>query len=188
MNLPTLIDEYIEALRTAGVKTVFTPFAAATDADLDALEAACGTSLQSGLGPWLRHVKCALPFQGNYEAVPISSILERIQSTKEIDFSKQLSNIQSWNDRRFESNKLERTYWQPQWIGIAWDPGGNEYCVDLSPGPAGEVGQILAMEFQDGQGPYLAEWPNLEAMLRAHLVRVVDGDFTLDEDGFIEFE
>jgi cell wall assembly regulator SMI1 len=133
-------------------------------------------------------VKCALPFQGNYEAVPISSILERIQSTKEIDFSKHLSNIQSWNDRRFENNKLERTYWQPQWIGIARDSGGNEYCVDLAPGPEGEVGQILAMEFQDGQGPYLAEWPTLEAMLRAHLARVIDGDFTLDEDGFIEFE
>ena len=191
MNIPSLIDQYIEALRNAGVKSPFADWAqfdAATDDDLDALEAACGCSLQAGLGPWLRHVTCALPFQGNYTAVSISSILERIESTKTIDFSKHLANIHSWNDGRFENNKIEKTYWQPQWIGVARDGCGNEYCVDLAPGPGGEIGQILAMEFQDGQGPYLGQWPNLEGMLQAHIARLEGGDFTLDEEGFIEFE
>ena len=49
---------------------------------------------------------------------------------------------------------IQNTYWSPYWIPVFADSGGNLLCVDLDPGPAGKVGQIMAMEFQDGQGPF----------------------------------
>ena len=44
------------------------------------------------------------------------------------------------------------------------------------------------MEFQDGQGPYLAQWASLEAMLHEHLAKLADKKYTRDEEGFIEFD
>ncbi|MEZ4459171.1 MAG: SMI1/KNR4 family protein [bacterium] len=191
MPLTNLLDEYIDALRDAGVQTPFaewSQFDAATDDELEELENEIGTPLSSELGAWLRHLTCAIPLKGGYEAVPISSILDRTQSTQTIDFSKHLANIFSWNDGRFDDNRMAKSYWQPAWVGFARDGGGNEYCVDLAPGPAGEHGQILMMEFQDGQGPYVSEWPTLEAMMREHLALMNAGDFSVDDEGFIEFD
>ena len=191
MPLTNLIDEYIEALAEAGVQTMsqdWAQFDAATDEQLDALEAEIGAPISSELGAWLRHVNCAIPLSGGYDAVPIDSILERTKSTKTIDFSKHLSNIFSWNDGRFDDNSMAKSYWQPLWVGFARDGGGNEYCVDLAPGPNGEHGQILMMEFQDGQGPYLSNWSTMESMIRDHLAWLAAGEFSVDDEGFIEFE
>ncbi len=191
MSLTALIDDYIEALREAGVTTPFADWAqfkSGTDAELGALAAEIGCELTDDLKAWLRHVNCAIPFAGAYDTVPVSSILERSQGTKTIDFSQHLSNISSWKDGRFDDGRMAKTYWQQQWVGFARDGGGNEYCLDLAPGPKGHIGQILAMEFQDGQGPYLAQWSTLEAMLRDHLNRLATGAYTVDDEGFIEFE
>jgi cell wall assembly regulator SMI1 len=191
MSLTALIDDYIEALREAGVTTPFADWAqfdAATDVELAELSAEIGSALPDDLKVWMRHVTCAFPLAGGYDAVAAKSILDRTQGTKTIDFSQHFSNISSWKDGRFDDGRMAKTYWQPEWVGFARDGCGNEYCSDLAPGPKGKIGQILAMEFQDGQGPYLAQWPTLEAMLRDHLNRLATGAFTVDEEGFIAFE
>ena len=191
MSLTALIDQYISALRDAGVTTPFADWAqfkSATAAELDALAAEIGAELPDDLKAWLLHVNCAIPFSGAYDAVPISSILERSKRTQTIDFSRHFANISSWDDGRFDDGRMAKTYWQSQWVGFARDGGGNEYCVDLAPGPKGQKGQILAMEFQDGQGPYLGRWSSLEGMLRDHLEMLQTGAFAVDEEGFVEFE
>ncbi len=189
--ITTLIDEFIAELHRVGATSPFEDWARfepATPADIDALAAEIGCALPDDLTAWLGHVSCELPLQGNYGAVSATRILENIRATREIDFSKHHANITSWQDGRFDTGQLADAYWLPQWIGVARDGCGNEYCVDLAPGPHGAAGQLLAMEFQDGQGPYLARWTTLETMLRAHLAKLTGGEFFVDEEGFIEFE
>ena len=36
--------------------------------------------------------------------------------------------------------------WSPAWIPLAWDPTGAALFIDLAPGPAGHVGQIVSWE------------------------------------------
>lgn len=190
LPLPDLLQRYLIALREAGVGAVFqdwSSFTPASEAQLAALAAEAGAPLPEELVVWLTTVANELPFVGNYSAQKPGQISERIRGTREIDFSRHFENISSWGDGRFDDARLARTYWQPQWVPLAADGCGNEYCYDLKPGPAGRVGQIIAMEFQDGQGPYLAQWRSLEHMLRDHLERLQAGAFTLDDEGFIEF-
>lgn len=190
-SIASLLDQLAAALDAAGATNHtrdWAQFEPATPEALKALEAEIGCALTDDLKAWLSHVHCELPLDGNYNTVSVTHIMERMRSTREIDFSQHHANITSWNDGRFDDQRLANTYWQPQWVGIATDGCGNEYCVDLAPGPNGEVGQLIAMEFQDGQGPYLVKWPSLEAMLEAHIAKLAEQRYFVDEEGFIEFD
>ena len=189
MTIASLIDELIHELRQAGATSTFEDWRAyepASAEDLDALREEVGCELTPDLVQWLEHVGRSLPLDGNYDTTPTKRIVDDLRSTREIDFSQHFANICSWNDGRFDDGRIARTYWQPQWVPIARDGCGNEYCVDLAPGPNGTKGQLIAMEFQDGQGPYLARWATLEAMLHAHLKKLRAGRYELYE-GFLEY-
>lgn len=58
-------------------------------------------------------------------------------------------------NRNAEDMKTFPNYWSFSWFPFATDSAGNLLCVDLSkPGDVGHVGSVIAMENQDGQGPY----------------------------------
>lgn len=192
MTIPKLIQLYLTELRQLGVSTVDEPynqFDPATPEQLATLEVCTGRPLTPQLKAWFETLDRALPLAGNYDAYSISRAIKNIEDTQTIDFSQHLTNILSWQDGRFDDGVLKRTYWQPQWVAIAQDSCGNEYCVDLDPGPSGQAGQMIAMEFQDGQGPYQATfWTTLEEMLEVHIAALADQKFELDEEGFIEID
>lgn len=190
MSIPSLLDEYVKALQQTGSTEIanWTQFQPATDADVAALSAEIGCALPDDLVGWLRTVAAELPLAGNYTAQSAAWVLDDIQSTRTTDFSQHHANITSWKDGRFDDGVIANTYWSPCWVAVAADSCGNQYCVDLAPGPNGTVGQVLAMEFQDGQGPYMADWPTLEAMLKAHISMLVNKSYTIDDEGFIEFD
>jgi cell wall assembly regulator SMI1 len=83
--------------------------------------------------------------------------------------------------------QLERAYWSRGWIPLFVDSGGNMICVDHRPGPNGARGQIVKMEAQDGEGPFLAEG-SLAAFLQAQLDLIEQGKATVREDGAIEID
>lgn len=82
---------------------------------------------------------------------------------------------------------VRRVAWTPGWIPFAHDGSGTFAAVDLDPGPAGRVGQVVAigpgrfMDFGDGVGvPY---WyaSSVRALLDEVLRAVRAGESTLDE-------
>lgn len=189
MSIPELLDRYTEALGAAGVRQCFADhacFTPASDAELAALSEHLGCPLPPDLEVWLRSVERELPFLYNFSALRPARILKRLQGTATIDFSRHLENVRSWKDGRWADGRLQETYWSPRWVPVTQDGCGNEVCVDLAPGPRGRLGQLVQMEFQDGQGPYLARWPSLAAMLEAHLEVLSAGRFEVDEEGFVE--
>lgn len=191
MAIDDLIIQFTDALSDTGATRLFedwSTFDAATDEELQALSTEVGAPLSEDLKTWLKTVTMALPLDGNYSAVSVQDIIERTKSTKSIDFSQHHKNITSWADGRFDEEIFANTYWQPQWVPIARDGCGNEYCVDLAPGPNGRVGQLIAMEFQDGQGPYLARWSSLEEMLEFHIKKLKAKGYSVDDEGYFEFD
>ncbi|MGI0491638.1 SMI1/KNR4 family protein [Alkalinema pantanalense CENA528] len=52
---------------------------------------------------------------------------------------------------------FRKDWWHPQWIPLTSDSGGgNHHCLDLAPGPKGNVGQIITMWHDDSDRPLLA--------------------------------
>jgi len=185
-----LLQRYTDALRAAGATAPFrewSTFAPATPGELSALSAEVGVALPAELVAWFQALGHALPLVGNYSGLKIERVISDIQGTRTIDFSRHFQNISGWKDGRFDDGRLARTYWQPQWVPLAQDGCGNAYCYDLAPGPSGRVGQLVAMEFQDGQGPYLARWGTLEELVSDHLRLLQQALYDLDDEGFIEF-
>jgi cell wall assembly regulator SMI1 len=41
-------------------------------------------------------------------------------------------------------------WWHPKWIPLLANQKGVRLCLDLAPGPAGQIGQIIALDFDSG--------------------------------------
>lgn len=46
--------------------------------------------------------------------------------------------------------RIRPVKWHTAWIPLAQDGGGNLYCIDLDPGPKGQVGQVIRWEVAGG--------------------------------------
>lgn len=54
-------------------------------------------------------------------------------------------------DQRVRCNPPDRGWWwHPRWIPLLCSASGVRLCLDLAPGPAGQIGQIIALDFDDG--------------------------------------
>lgn len=47
-------------------------------------------------------------------------------------------------------------WWNAAWIPLTYDGAGDHHCLDLSPGPQGQVGQIIQMWHDDSSRPVVA--------------------------------
>lgn len=58
--------------------------------------------------------------------------------------------------------KLQSDWWHPGWIPLTASGNGDHCCLDLAPGPAGQVGQIIEVWHDDSLrnllAPGFAEW------------------------------
>jgi cell wall assembly regulator SMI1 len=48
-------------------------------------------------------------------------------------------------------NKVKADWWNPKWIPLTSDWGGNHECLDLAPTEEGDVGQIISMWHDDAE-------------------------------------
>jgi len=78
-------------------------------------------------------------------------------------------------EESLQSDQAVRTdLWNPAWIPLAWDPTGAALFVDLAPGPAGRVGQIVSWEPVDRARPVPIA-VGLDAMLESLASGLLDG-------------
>ena len=58
-----------------------------------------------------------------------------------------------------EEDKIQKCWFSKSWIPIDADGAGNGACVDLKPGPAGIMGQIIDMDHETGpNGPLFSDY------------------------------
>jgi cell wall assembly regulator SMI1 len=51
---------------------------------------------------------------------------------------------------------VQDAWWDPGWISIASDGGGDSVCIDLHPATGGTAGQVILMNHENGFRPRLA--------------------------------
>lgn len=73
-------------------------------------------------------------------------------------------------DHNEGSEALQPGWWNPAWIPLDADGGGNGAVIDLNPGRQGTVGQVIDMDHE--VGPSGPKYPSLAAYLDAMLERL----------------
>lgn len=81
---------------------------------------------------------------------------------------------------------LKPGHWNPGWVPLVSDGGGNSISIDFDPGEGGTYGQIFFFDHEQGPEAYLS--PSFGAWLRGYAdaletgkIQVVDGELALDE-------
>ncbi len=75
---------------------------------------------------------------------------------------------------------IQSVKWHPGWIPLAEDGCGNLYCLDLAPGPAGCVGQVIKWEMAGG--PFADSSVGLAEMLERYAAALESGKFKYEVD------
>jgi len=86
------------------------------------------------------------------------------------------------NHEVFEQNepRIQHVKWHSGWIPLAEDGCGNLYCLDLAPGPAGRMGQVIKWEMAGG--PFAASSVDLANFLERYATALESSRFKYDLD------
>jgi cell wall assembly regulator SMI1 len=75
-------------------------------------------------------------------------------------------------------------WWNPRWIPLTHDGGGDHHCLDLAPGPEGISGQIIEMWHDEGSRPVVAD--SFRDWLTGFADDLEAGEYVLsEEDGHL---
>lgn len=120
--------------------------AGATPAALAAVEKATRTPLPPELAAWWRLHDGGVPIF-EYEGLGCAASLRRRAGLEKLRRDGTFAAHELFDDSgaRFAAVK-----WHTGWIPLAQDSCGNLYCIDLAPGPTGQVGQVLRWEVRGG--------------------------------------
>ncbi|MGX9688201.1 SMI1/KNR4 family protein [Deinococcus wulumuqiensis] len=94
------------------------------------------------------------------------------------------SDIFSGNaDHNETSTLIQSGWWNPGWIPLHADGGGNGMVVDMAPAQAGTAGQVLFMDHE--VGPNEPEYDSLAEYLEAIADGLEAGQFFVNEDAVV---
>ncbi len=167
--------------------------APATTRRLVALEKRVGHPLPTDLREFLTGLDFRFQFEFNFGSLDCTNIGG---SWKRMTTHLRKGTYAGWVEaREIEANNpgirervIQKCWWNEGWLPFAEDSCGNLKCVDLSPGPRGVVGQIVAMEIQDGQGPSATGAKSLRDYLAEQLGFLRTGKFRVDDEGLLEID
>ena len=77
-------------------------------------------------------------------------------------------------------NAIKPDWWNPRWIPITSDGSGNLQCLDLSPGAAGSVGQLIDFDHETTHRFVLAS--SFRDALKTYLDEVLAGGYVYSDD------
>jgi cell wall assembly regulator SMI1 len=66
---------------------------------------------------------------------------------------------------------------------VSEDSCGNMMCIDCDPGPNGQKYQIMHMEVQGGQGPFISKYTSFLGYLSRHLMYLESGKYEVHDWG-----
>ena len=89
-------------------------------------------------------------------------------------------------DHNAESTLVQAGWWNPAWIPLHADGGGNGMVIDLAPAEAGAPGQVLFMDHETG--PEEPEYASLTEYLAAVADALEAGLYVLYDDAIVAIE
>lgn len=126
----------------------------ASEQELTAFEEDSGVELPPEVRAWFLGADFVLTDEANFETMSFQQALREREGMLSVAASVQLD-PERWRDNDgVHDGKVAGVFFDARWLPFAQDSGGNYHAIDLSPGPNGVLGQIIALEYQDGQGPF----------------------------------
>ena len=144
--------------------------------DLGPVEAALGRPLPADLAALWRLHDGGLPIF-EYAGLGCAEALRRRAGLEQLRAAGAFAGHEVFEQA---APRIQPTKWHPAWIPLAEDGCGNLYCVDLEPGPAGHVGQVIRWETRGG--PFAAGSVSLAELLGRYARALAGGRFTYDPD------
>lgn len=113
----------------------------ATDKQIDDLEVCLGKALPSSYKEFIREKNGEIEGFGLFLGF---RVLDTEEIISELLFSKSVY-IESDNTKSsYVNGQIKEDYFNPLWLPIATDDGGNYIAIDFDPGSAGAIGQIIS--------------------------------------------
>jgi cell wall assembly regulator SMI1 len=152
----------------------------ATDDELAALQAAIGVDLPEDYRTVLR-------IHNGQQADSVgllwgNEFLSTTRIHSEWQVMKQLLDEGHFPHRSVSSpeNAIKHDWWSPQWIPITSDGSGNLQCLDLSPGPAGTMGQIIDFDHETVHRCVLAS--SFREAFQNYVKSILAGEYSYSDD------
>lgn len=153
--------------------------APATDKEISELE----HHLEIQLPPALRQLLKAHNGQGgmagglfdNSEFLSTRAILDQWKVWKDLLDSGEFTGVNS-----DPQTGVRNDWWNPRWIPITHNGGGDHYCIDLDPTDEGTIGQVITMWHDMGDREIKAA--SIEEWFENYVKAVLAGRYVYSED------
>mgnify|MGYP001029453832 CR=1 FL=1 len=126
-----------------------------TDEALSAFEEEVGAELPAEVRAWFLGADFVLTDEANFETLGFEQAVRERVGMLELAANLQIDPARWRDNDGVQDGKVRGEFFNAGWLPFAQDSGGNYHAIDLMPGPNGVVGQVIALEYQDGQGPFL---------------------------------
>ena len=151
----------------------------ATDDQLRALEAKLGVALPA---PFAACLKIHNGQQGgagglfdNSEFLSTDAIADQWEIWRDLYESGDFDGIAS-----DPAPGVRNDWWNPKWIPITRNGGGDHYCLDLQPAAGGKAGQVITMWHDMDERRIVA--PGFDAWFAAYVAAALGGKIAYSED------
>jgi cell wall assembly regulator SMI1 len=190
----TSIEAWLKENTSATRKSLRPPVKA--DA-LDKLQAKLGLSLPADFRESL-HIHDGQKSDGDEDAglfpyadkvlgaMPSFRLLAVAEIAREWKMMKELFDMKEFEGRKTKPSRgISKEWWNPGWVPIADDGGGDYFCLDLAPARGGAVGQVMVFLHDMTERPLIAR--SYAAWLEKLARGLASGKYVLDEDdGIVE--
>ncbi|KOY86236.1 hypothetical protein AD998_08835 [bacterium 336/3] len=132
----------------------------ATDVQIIEIETILEYELEPAYKAFLKQNTLSFDFDGNFKVLSILEVIKRWRGMNKLldegifDDGRVEHHLEhdfgNWN-----GNYIQQVWWSKKWLPFAEDSCGNMKCIDFNPAENGNMYQIVSMEIQDGQGPFL---------------------------------
>lgn len=150
-------------------------FKKATDEEITAFEKRIGEKLPDDLTTFLKHNEIVLSYDFGYDCLSLAEIISTWDMMREhlengVFDDGRIEHHEKEGFGNWDRNYIKKVWWSTKWIPFAEDGCGNTKCIDLDPGKRGNKYQVLSMEIQDGQGPFIdRNYKSFSAYLNAQM-------------------
>ena len=147
----------------------------ATDEELEHAEAVLGVELPEDLKAWYRlhNGSNGRFFLDGWYLLNVKNLVASWQMGQDLSGGEDLEVP--------PAGPIRRVSWHPRWVPFMSDGSGDYLCLDLAPGPGGQVGQVICQPKGDrAWGPFA---PNLSWYLAFFVTELEEGEYGLDQFG-----
>ncbi len=102
---------------------------------------------------------------GGADVLP-QSAYGRVIGVAQLSLSEAIRDWQMWREshehgfddsRAHPKGPIKAKWWNPRWVPVTWDGGGDHLCLDLDPDTGGTVGQVICFSHEIGPVDVVAE-------------------------------